>query len=388
MTVPTVLRPRTNCCPTWPRGWRSAASRRRRWQDAAGRARCSSASPPDVDVTRRDVADYHAPQPLPVRRTRGDRERLAPSRRDAALDDVRPPIADTCWPRPAAGRSGCWLDARCAELVRTRARLRTPRRPPPTRQHPQALMTDDTLALDVGGTKIAAGLVDADGTLVHRAQQPTPDARRRGGVGGRRDADRRRAARGRAGRVAGVGHRRRPARSTCRAAPSARSTSLRGNAFRSSTGSRQLTGLPVRLGGDGLCMALGERWRGAGRGAQFLLGMVVSTGIGGGLVLDGAPYDGRTGNAGHVGHVVVEPDGRAVHVRWPRLRRDRRLRTAPGAVGARQRLGRGRRTPTRRNSPTPRPRRPRRAAGVPARGDRASPRRSPRWPRSATWTSW
>lgn len=44
-------------------------------------------------------------------------------------------------------------------------------------------------------------------------------------------------------------------------------------------------------------------------GAAFLLGMVVSTGIGGGLVLDGAPYDGRTGNAGHVGHVVVEADG-------------------------------------------------------------------------------
>jgi glucokinase len=56
-------------------------------------------------------------------------------------------------------------------------------------------------------------------------------------------------------------------------------------------------------------MAMGERWHGAGRDAQFLLGMVVSTGIGGGLVLDGAPYDGRTGNAGHVGHVVVEPDG-------------------------------------------------------------------------------
>jgi glucokinase len=71
------------------------------------------------------------------------------------------------------------------------------------------------------------------------------------------------------------------------------------------------TGVPVRLGGDGLCMALGERWRGAGRGAEFLLGMVVSTGIGGGLVLDGAPYDGRTGNAGHVGHVVVDPGGAA-----------------------------------------------------------------------------
>jgi glucokinase len=56
-------------------------------------------------------------------------------------------------------------------------------------------------------------------------------------------------------------------------------------------------------------MAMAEWWLGAGRGAQFMLGMVVSTGIGGGLVLDGAPYHGRTGNAGHVGHVVVEPDG-------------------------------------------------------------------------------
>jgi glucokinase len=68
-------------------------------------------------------------------------------------------------------------------------------------------------------------------------------------------------------------------------------------------------GVPVRLAGDGLCMALGEHWRGAGEGAAFMLGMVISTGIGGGLVLDGAPYDGRTGNAGHVGHTIVDVDG-------------------------------------------------------------------------------
>ncbi len=68
-------------------------------------------------------------------------------------------------------------------------------------------------------------------------------------------------------------------------------------------------GVPVRLGGDGVCMALGEHWRGAGRGVGFMLGMVVSTGIGGGLVLGGAPYNGRTGNAGHVGHVIVDPQG-------------------------------------------------------------------------------
>jgi glucokinase len=67
-----------------------------------------------------------------------------------------------------------------------------------------------------------------------------------------------------------------------------------------------MPGVPVRLGGDGVCMALGERRRGAGRDAAFLLGIVVSTGVGGGLVLDGAPYHGRSGNAGHVGHVVVD----------------------------------------------------------------------------------
>ena len=68
--------------------------------------------------------------------------------------------------------------------------------------------------------------------------------------------------------------------------------------------------------------------------------MVVSTGVGGGLVLDGAPYDGRTGNAGHVGHVVVDPDGETVHMRWSWLRRDDRRGTANGAMGPRERLGR------------------------------------------------
>lgn len=70
-----------------------------------------------------------------------------------------------------------------------------------------------------------------------------------------------------------------------------------------------IPGVPVRLAGDGVCMALGEHRRGAGRAADFLLGMVVSTGIGGGLVLNGVPHLGRTGNAGHVGHIVVESDG-------------------------------------------------------------------------------
>jgi glucokinase len=168
-------------------------------------------------------------------------------------------------------------------------------------------MTDPTLALDIGGTKIAAGLVAADGELVATEQRPTPRAtdpdtvfavvaelvaamtatRAVAGVGiasaGPVDL--------RAGTVSPVN------------VPAWRGFPIRDRV------AALVPGLPVRLGGDGLCMALGEQWRGAGRDAPFLLGMVVSTGIGGGLILDGRPFDGRTGNAGHVGHVVVEVDG-------------------------------------------------------------------------------
>ncbi|GAA3824229.1 ROK family protein [Sphaerisporangium flaviroseum] len=68
-------------------------------------------------------------------------------------------------------------------------------------------------------------------------------------------------------------------------------------------------GVPVRLAGDAQCMALGEWWRGPYGPAGAMLGMVVSTGIGGGLVIDGEPYLGPTGNAGHIGHIAVEPGG-------------------------------------------------------------------------------
>ncbi|MDG4663883.1 ROK family protein [Mycobacterium sp. 236(2023)] len=168
-------------------------------------------------------------------------------------------------------------------------------------------MSELILALDVGGTKIAAGLVDADGTLVHRAQRPTPDGDAETVWAAVRSllsetlaaAD---------GPVSAAG------------IASAGPIDVPGGtvspinitewmAFPIVDRVAAATGLPVRLGGDGLCMALGEWWRGAGRGARFMLGIVVSTGIGGGLVLDGAPFHGRSGNAGHVGHVVVEPDG-------------------------------------------------------------------------------
>ena len=168
-------------------------------------------------------------------------------------------------------------------------------------------MADPTLAIDIGGTKIAVGLVDDDGELVHHAQLPTPDSDAEA-IWAVVDSLVTEALAAAGGHVRGVGI----ASAGPIDLPTGTISPINITAWQRFPIVERVTGLvgvPVRLGGDGLCMALGERWRGAGRGAQFLLGMVVSTGVGGGLVLDGAPYDGRTGNAGHVGHVVVEPDG-------------------------------------------------------------------------------
>jgi glucokinase len=169
-----------------------------------------------------------------------------------------------------------------------------------------------TLCLDIGGTKIAAGLADPAGVLVHTATRPTPVDAGADEVWAAVAAMIADALRAAGGAVIGVG--------IASAGPVDldsgtvspinigcwRDFPLRDRVAAMIPG---VPGVPVRLGGDGVCMALGEHWLGAGQGARFLLGMVVSTGVGGGLVLDGVPYDGRTGNAGHVGHVVVELDG-------------------------------------------------------------------------------
>jgi glucokinase len=65
----------------------------------------------------------------------------------------------------------------------------------------------------------------------------------------------------------------------------------------------------VLIHNDAVGLTVGEHWKGAGAGTSNLLGITVSTGVGGGLILDGRLDHGTTGNAGHVGHVVVEPDG-------------------------------------------------------------------------------
>ncbi len=108
-----------------------------------------------------------------------------------------------------------------------------------------------------------------------------------------------------------------------------------------------------------------------GQGKTNYLAMVVSTGIGGGLVLDGRLVEGRTGNAGHVGHVLVRPGRKAMFVRRPAVVSKPRPRGGPSPP---LRAG-SRRRPARTSSSTP--------------GDWWG-KRWPRWPTCATWTwsSW
>jgi glucokinase len=67
----------------------------------------------------------------------------------------------------------------------------------------------------------------------------------------------------------------------------------------------QLGERPATLRMDGICIALAEVWLGAAQGESNVMGMIVSTGVGGGLILGGRVIAGPTGNAGHIGHVAV-----------------------------------------------------------------------------------
>jgi glucokinase len=167
------------------------------------------------------------------------------------------------------------------------------------------------LAVDVGGTKLAAGLVEPAGRVLTWSQVPTPaglDAEQLWrtldvlitsileranvtpaelagcgcGCGGPMEWP--------SGLVSPLnipGWRRFPLRSRL---------------------AQRLGGMTVRVHNDAICLVAAEHWRGAGRGRDNVLGMVVSTGVGGGLVLDGQLIRGASGNAGHIGHVVVDPE--------------------------------------------------------------------------------
>ncbi|MFJ2938238.1 ROK family protein [Streptomyces sp. NPDC087219] len=168
-------------------------------------------------------------------------------------------------------------------------------------------------ALDIGGTKIAGALVDAEGCVMVRAQRPTP-ARESAeavmaavtsvvdelagrpewaslfclGIGSAGPVDTL------AGTVSPVN------------IPAWRSFPL---VERVRSHPAVPAGIEPVLVGDAVAMTAAEHWIGAAKDAANALCMVVSTGVGGGLVLGGAVHAGTTGNAGHIGHITVDQNG-------------------------------------------------------------------------------
>jgi glucokinase len=162
------------------------------------------------------------------------------------------------------------------------------------------------LAVDIGGTKLAAGRVDEDGRLTGMASVPTPQsldaevlwAALAELVGGVVRGDEVVCGVGTGGPMTAGGEEVSPLN-----IPGWRGFPLRRRLA-------EVTGLPVAVDNDAKALARGEGWVGAGRGVGSFIAMVVSTGVGGGLVVDGRLLHGEAGNAGHIGHVIVEPEGR------------------------------------------------------------------------------
>ncbi len=164
------------------------------------------------------------------------------------------------------------------------------------------------VAIDIGGTKLAAGIIDADGHVVTEARSPTHGV----GPDGLFSTL--------ASLVDGV-------IAEAPEAPTAIGVGCGGpmterGEFVSPLNIAQWRRFPLRsrlaerfelptfVDNDAKALALAEGWMGAARGRSNYLAMVVSTGVGGGIVVDGRLLDGADGNAGHLGHVIVEPLGR------------------------------------------------------------------------------
>ena len=165
----------------------------------------------------------------------------------------------------------------------------------------------EVLAIDIGGTKMAAGLVGGSGVVTWSKQSPTPP-------GGSAEELWRTVAElvaavpaGATPAGCGVGCGGPMTRYGEEVSP-LNIPGWRGFPLRARLS--ELTGLPTWVDNDAKALALGEGWVGEAAGQANYLSMVVSTGVGGGIVLDGRLLEGESGNAGHIGHVIVEPEGR------------------------------------------------------------------------------
>ena len=177
-------------------------------------------------------------------------------------------------------------------------------------------MSEPVLAIDIGGTKIAVALVDSDGRVLHESVAPTAAS-----------SDPESVFAPAAAAIEDVIERHRPGSAPLRVGissagpidgPHGTISPVNIGAWRRFPVTSRVEqvlqsrfGLDsqVALAGDGHCFALGEHWLGAGRDVDSMVGLVLSTGVGGGAVIDNQLQAGTTGNAVHLGHISINAWG-------------------------------------------------------------------------------
>jgi len=160
------------------------------------------------------------------------------------------------------------------------------------------------IGVDVGGTKILAGLIAPDGTVLAHREYPTPVETEEALLDGLEGAVREFLDE----RVVAVGFGI-PSQIDQRHGIALGSVNipLRGVPFRQKMTER--LGLPIGMDNDANAAAIAEWAAGAGRGTNDMVMLTLGTGVGGGLILGGKPYRGWFGAGAEIGHMVIVHDG-------------------------------------------------------------------------------
>lgn len=164
-----------------------------------------------------------------------------------------------------------------------------------------------TIGLDVGGTKVLGGIVDAQGTVLATVRKPSPVADAQATIAVMAQVvDELRA--GTQDAIGGIGvgvagHVDRSARHVLWA------PNLRWRDVALADDLERLTSLPVIADNDGNVAAWGEFVHGSGAGMSDVTAVTVGTGIGGGIISDGRLLRGGHGGAAEIGHITFVPEG-------------------------------------------------------------------------------
>src|ERR671929_2043031 len=160
------------------------------------------------------------------------------------------------------------------------------------------------IGVDLGGTKILAGVVDRDGTVESRRELPTPLDSQEDLLGGLAVAVEDVLEEDVVALGFGI-----PSTIDQRSGKAVTSVNIPLADLDLRAWMRERFSLPVGIDNDANAATLAEWAHGAGRGTKHMVMLTLGTGVGGGLILDGKPYRGAIGAGAELGHMVIEVDG-------------------------------------------------------------------------------